>query len=73
MAKEKKQKELKETDLDITLSEKIEPPKIDPKLGDLTPEYINWFANNHPSVEFHQKYVKRRNRIPEQYKKYFLH
>ena len=73
MAKEKKQKELIETGFDRTLTGPIEPPKIDPKLGDLTPEYISWFGENHSRVEFIEKYVKRRNRIPEQYRKFFGH
>jgi len=73
MKKENKKIQLQETGFDQTLTGTIEPPKIDPKLGDLTPSFIEWFALNHPPVEFHQKYVKRRNRIPEQYRKYFLH
>lgn len=44
----------------------IEPP-MNYKLGDLTPEYIEWYYNNHSQQDFNIKYIKRRNRINPKY------
>jgi hypothetical protein len=48
-----------------------EPPEMDYRLGDLTPEYIEWFAQNHTIEEFYTQYIKRRNRIPQRLQFYF--
>lgn len=50
---------------------KPEPPEMDFRLGDLTPSYIEWFAQNHTIEEFYTQYIKRRNRIPQRLQFYF--
>lgn len=42
-------------------------PKQDPKLGDLTPSYIDWFYNNRSREDFYRKYIGRRHRIDSKY------
>jgi len=64
----------KKTDnIDETLTGPIEPPAMHPRLGDLTPEYIEWYGENHSKQEFNQKYITRRFRISKELHKYFVH
>jgi hypothetical protein len=42
-------------------------PTQDPKLGDLTPSYIDWFYNNRSREDFYRKYSGRRNRVEKKY------
>ena len=44
--------------------EKTDPPVQDFRLGDLTPEYIQWHQHNHSEEEHRQRYF---DRIPYEY------
>lgn len=59
--------------IDETLTGPVEPPAMNPRLGDLTPEYIQWYGENHTKQEFNQKYITRRFRIAKEFHKYFVH
>lgn len=48
--------------------EKTEPPIQDPRLGDLTPEFIQWHEANHSAEEHRQRYF---DRIPHEYAEQF--
>lgn len=64
----------KKTDnIDETLTGPVEPPAMDPRLGDMTPEYVQWYGENHTKQEFNIKYCGRRHRVPRNCLKYFVH
>ena len=50
---------------------KSKSPELDVRLGDLTPDYIEWYGENHTYQEFCIKYIKRRHRVPVRLQKYF--
>jgi hypothetical protein len=41
-----------------------DPPATDPEHGDLTPVFVQWYADNHSKAEFHTKYASRLGLIP---------
>ena len=47
------------------------PPDIDPRLGNLTPIYIEWFGETRSTDQFIEEYVKVRGRVPSHLQKYF--
>lgn len=36
-----------------------EPPPLDEKLGDKTPEYVRWYREHHTEAEFQARYAGR--------------
>lgn len=56
---------------DVVTTSTLEEPIHNGKLGDISPDYISWFGETHSTQEFRIKYIKRRNRVPEESQKYF--
>lgn len=46
-----------------------EIPQMNYKLGDLSPEYLEYYLETFGVQKFYERYYKRKNILPEKYKK----
>ena len=48
-------------------------PAQDPRLGELTPEWIRWYGLNHTPQEFQAKYARLKYRVPPELHHFCIH